>query len=152
MRIQICDTITMRKAKGSFRHSQTPDAKRIAHSFFSLPYHLTAAAAGWFFFAQKSGWASAKGQNKPERRKELCTTSFAKWTFLVFITDRTPRRSWHICAASTAMCSALPQKSLSRMTTAIWRSSRRRTASTIFYPTVSATKTGTWPLALCPAR
>jgi hypothetical protein len=57
----------MRKAKGSFRHSQTPDAKRIAHSFFSLPYHLTAAAAGWFFFAQKSGWASAKGQNKPEK-------------------------------------------------------------------------------------
>nr|DAE83377.1 MAG TPA: hypothetical protein [Caudoviricetes sp.] len=25
----------MRKAKGSFRHSQTPDAKRIAHSFFA---------------------------------------------------------------------------------------------------------------------
>ena len=83
----------MRKAKGSFRHPQTPDAKRIAHSFFSLPYHLTAAAAGWFFFAQKSGWASAKGQNSPERRKELCTTSFANWTFPASITGRTPRRA-----------------------------------------------------------
>ena len=48
------------KRKGASDTPQTPDAKRIAHSFFSLPYHLTAAAAGWFFFCAEIGMGQRK--------------------------------------------------------------------------------------------